>query len=186
MVSNLLGSEPLANCSSYSRQLKKYLNVPQPDIVKKYNSNMGGVDRLDQNINHHRIKIGGKKWYYPILTWLLDTAVQNSWQLHKKAGGRLSALDFRREIVCPILRSAAEVRKRNPSGPTVGIGRLANPGEEEVRYDCVGHFLIVKRNIRKLCSYEECKTKCQTYCEKCNRAICADHFKIFHTKFLVQ
>lgn len=179
MVSNILGAEPLATCSRYSRHNKKYLNVPQPDIVKRYNTSMGGVDRLDQNINHLRIKIGGKKWYYPIVTWLLDTSVQNAWQLHKKAGGTLTALNFRREIVCVILRCGAEVRKRQSSGGSVG--RLATPGEVDVRYDCIGHFLIVQRNVRKYCAYEGCKTKCQTYCEKCNKAICAEHFKIYHT-----
>jgi hypothetical protein len=73
---------------------------------------MGGVDRQDQKINHLRIKIGGKKCYYSIVLWLLDTFVQNAWQLHKKAGGTLTALNFRREIVYVILRCGAEVRER--------------------------------------------------------------------------
>jgi hypothetical protein len=47
---------------------------------------MGGVDWT-----------GGMKWYYSIVTWLLDTSVQNARQLPKKAGGILSALNFRRE-----------------------------------------------------------------------------------------
>jgi hypothetical protein len=118
---------------------------------------MGGVDRLDQNINHLRIRIGGKKWYYCIVTWLLDTAVQNAWQLHLKSGGSLSALNFRREIVCVILRAAAEVSNRTPSG-----GKVATPGEDELRFDGVCHFVVVRRNIRRVCAYKQCKTRCQT------------------------
>jgi hypothetical protein len=59
---------------------KKYLEVPQPDNVEKYNTKNGGggMDIFDQNNNHLRIKIGSKKWYYMIVTWLLDTSVQNA------------------------------------------------------------------------------------------------------------
>jgi hypothetical protein len=47
---------------------------------------MFGVDRIDQNNNHLRIAIGGKNWNWPVVTWLLDTGVQNVWQLHKRSG----------------------------------------------------------------------------------------------------
>jgi hypothetical protein len=181
MVSNILGTEPIATCSRYSRTAKKYVDVPQPDIVRKYNASMGGVDRFDQNNNHLRIRIGGKKWYWTIVTWLLDTSLQNAWQLHKKVGGSLTYLNFRREVVCVVLKAGAEVRKRNTSGSSSGSGgKLSTPGAEEIRFDCVGHFVVVRRNIRKTCSLEGCKTKCQTFCEKCNRAVCADHFKEYH------
>jgi hypothetical protein len=176
MVSSILGTEPITTCSRYSRAAKKYVDVPQPDIVRKYNISMGGVDRFDQNL---RIKIGGKKWYWSIVTWLLDTSVQNAWQLHRKTGGSLTYLNFRREIVCVILMSGAEVRKRNSSGG--GSGKQGMPGDEDVRFDCIGHFVVVRRNNRRYCSYEGCKTKCQTFCEKCDRAVCTDHFKVYHT-----
>ena len=81
LISSVLGDQPAATCSRYSRSSKRYIEVPQPHVVKVYNSMMGGVDRMDQNINHLRISIGGKKWYWSIVTWLLDTCVQNSWQL---------------------------------------------------------------------------------------------------------
>jgi hypothetical protein len=44
------------------------------------------MDIFDQNNNHLRIKIGSKKWYYMIVTWLLDTcskciaAAEESWR----------------------------------------------------------------------------------------------------------
>lgn len=137
---------------------------------------MGGVDRLDQNINHLRIRIGGKKWYHCIITWLLDTAVQNAWQLHRKSGGNLSALAFRREIVCVLLRSTADLRNRTPSG-----GRVSTPGEEDIRFDGIGHFVVVRRDMRRVCAYQGCKTRCQTFCDKCDRSVCVDHFKEYHT-----
>ena len=50
--------------SRYSRPSEKYVDIPQPHLVKIYNHHMGGVDCFDQNQNHHRIKVGGKKWYW--------------------------------------------------------------------------------------------------------------------------
>jgi hypothetical protein len=35
MLSNILGTEPTATCSGYSRTAKKYVDVPQHDIVRK-------------------------------------------------------------------------------------------------------------------------------------------------------
>jgi len=175
MISNVLGTEPIGTCKRYSRVAKKYVDVPQPDIVGQYNPKMGGVDRFDQNNNHLRITIGGKKWYYSIVTWSLDTAVQNAWQLHKKAGGNMSALNFRREIVCIILKAGSENRQRG-----ITVGRHSTPGREELRFDNIGHLPVVKRELRRLCAYDDCKSRSRTFCIKCDRAICIDHFFVFH------
>ena len=174
LISSLLGDKPLAAASRYSRAVQKYTNVPQPHVINQYNKYMGGVDRFDQNNNHLRISIGGKKWYWSVITWLLDTAVQNAWQLSKKAGSELSLLDFKREIVCTILRGASSSRRSSQSGP---LG--ARPGDN-VRYDRLDH-LPVWRSQRRLCAMEECKVKCVTFCDKCDRALCKDHFKSYHT-----
>jgi Transposase IS4 len=178
MLSNALGNEPIGSCKRYCRKDKKHVKVPMPDIVGKYNPNMGGVDRFDQNINHLRISIGGKKWYHTLITWNLDTAVQNAWQLHRKAGGTMSSLDFRREIVCNILMNAA-ADKRSKS-KTVSLGRLSTPGSEEIRFDNQGHYVTVRRNVRRQCAMDMCTTKCQTYCIKCDRALCCDCFMEYH------
>ena len=90
---------------------------------------MGGVDRMAQNINHLRISIGGKKWYWSIVTWILDTCLQNNWQLVRKAGSILSALEFRRQLVKVLLREDIGSRTTIP----YGISNRA--GHQELRYD---------------------------------------------------
>ena len=177
MISSILGDLPLATTSRYSRTAKKYIDVTQPDVVRVYNQNMGGVDRFDQNQNHTRITIGGKKWYWSIITWLIDAAVQNAWQLHRKAGGSLSLLDFKREYVCVALRDAGDTRSRNSSGT---VGRLSRFGDDEIRFDGLHHYVIVKKDERKRCAYEGCSAKCQSYCNKCQRALCLYHFMPYH------
>lgn len=33
---------------------------------------MGGTDQMDQNIGYYRIAINGKKWYWPLVTWMFE------------------------------------------------------------------------------------------------------------------
>ena len=92
LLSSVLGDKPISTSSRYSRPSKKYVDIPQPHVVKIYNHHMGGVDRFDQNQIFLRIKVGGKKWYWSACTWLLDAAIQNSWQLRQKAGSKITLL----------------------------------------------------------------------------------------------
>ena len=39
-----------------------------------------------------------------------------------------------------------------------------------VRFDNQGYYIIVRQGDRTKCAFEECKTRCQTRCEKCDRA----------------
>ncbi len=59
--SSCLGNKPLGTAKRYSREQKKYLEVPRPHVVAEYNEFMFGVDRFDQNTNHLGKAIGGKK-----------------------------------------------------------------------------------------------------------------------------
>lgn len=179
MISSILGDQPMRTASRYLRSAKKYTDIPQPYIVHQYNTYMGGVDRFDQNNNHTRVTIGGKKWYWSVVTWLLDTSVQNAWQLHKKAGGSMTLLEFKRELVCTTLRTVGNSRSRNSSGSSGRMGQ--RPGDVNIRFDRLSH-LVEKRPLRRLCAMEGCKVKVATYCDKCDRAVCIDHFKAYHTQ----
>lgn len=83
---------------------------------------MLGIDR-DQNISLYRIGIRGKKWYFPIIAYLIDVAEQNAWQLHRLDGGKLDHLAFRRRIVTAILESNRRIAsiKGRPPALTVKI-----------------------------------------------------------------
>ena len=92
VASNSLGESPIKHVKRYSSKEKKHINVPQPAIITTYNRNMGGTDRMDQDINQYRISIRGKKWYWAILTWLIDAAINNAWLIFKKTGKNLSLI----------------------------------------------------------------------------------------------
>ena len=60
LCSNAAGVHPISNASRYSSSEKKRVQIEQPYLVKLYNENMGGVDRMDQNISNYRIAMRGK------------------------------------------------------------------------------------------------------------------------------
>ncbi|GBM06799.1 hypothetical protein AVEN_173568-1 [Araneus ventricosus] len=66
MLSNHLDVLPLGRVQRWFRNEKKQVFIPKPDDIVNYNKNMGGVDKLDWNIEKYRTTIRGKKCF-PIL-----------------------------------------------------------------------------------------------------------------------
>ena len=64
IASNQHGLLHIKKAERYSAAEKKKI-VSVPHIINMYNCNMGGVDRMDENISHYRISIRGKKWIFP-------------------------------------------------------------------------------------------------------------------------
>ena len=62
MASNCHGVEPIGSVKRWSKAAGTMIDVPQPHLINKYNKNMGGVDRMDQNIGAYRISIRSRKW----------------------------------------------------------------------------------------------------------------------------
>ncbi|KAF2889401.1 hypothetical protein ILUMI_16772, partial [Ignelater luminosus] len=123
---------------------KKRVLVDQPNIIKKYNENMGGVDRTDENISHYRVSIRGNKWYFPIRSQILDMAEQNAWQLYRIGGGKIYHLQFRRSIAVGILESYKKSTKTGPSKPSENLHMHS-------RFDGMNHLIMYKEKPNALC-----------------------------------
>ncbi|XP_040580363.1 piggyBac transposable element-derived protein 2-like [Lepeophtheirus salmonis] len=153
-ASTNLGENPAGIVKRWSKVFKKHIQVKIPHVIKQYNEYMGGTDRMDQNINAYRIGIKGGKWWGPIFTWLVDAAVQNAWILARDAGQNLDQLSFTREIVISYLL------KYQCCPRTIGRKPLLKLGENEARYDQVGHFVEpVPNGGRRRCSLENCNSR---------------------------
>ena len=74
------GQQPMRTASRLCRKERKRITNVQPDMINAYNKNMGGVDRMDENISAYRINIRSKKWW-PIATFLFDVAANNAYRL---------------------------------------------------------------------------------------------------------
>lgn len=95
VASTCYGSLPTSNAGRYSKQAGGRINVTRPCFVTEYNKYMAGVDRMDQNVNNHRIGYRGKKWWASIFTWFIDVAVNNAWILQRSSRD-ITQLDFER------------------------------------------------------------------------------------------
>ena len=173
LASTSYGDLPPSKVRRYSRENKQHVNVDQPHVVGQYNRMMGGTDRMDQNVNHCRIAVKGKKWWWPIFTWLVDTAVHNAWRLHCGSGGSMSYVEFRREFACTVLRRKVTGSKRSARS-------LTAPGAQAVRFDGIGH-LVIKATSRGVCRNEGCVGKVSTKCVKCAVFVCVQCFAGFHS-----
>lgn len=72
---------PFSIQKRYERKKRKQVNIQMPNEIQEYNSTMGGVDLFDNATNNYRIRIRGKKWYWPLFTNALDAAMVNAWKI---------------------------------------------------------------------------------------------------------
>ena len=61
---------------------------------------------MDENVSAYRISIRGKKWWWPILTWIVDAVIHSAWIL---AGSNLPQLEFKRQIAQTYLQTFGAV-----------------------------------------------------------------------------
>lgn len=178
VASNTFGINPLSNAKRYSQKEKKHITVSRPSLVTEYNKYMGGTDRMDQNVAQYRINIRNKKWYWPLVTWLIDISIHNAWIICRKTGKTISQLDFRREIAQFYLQRYKTPRKA--PGPQSSISKVLH---SDLRYDRYDHFIEkVPDGKRRRCAGNGCNSSGRTMCNKCNVGLCIDCFKSFHTK----
>lgn len=112
MITNYETIEPLKTARRYDRKQKKTVIFHQPRLIHAYNQHMGGVDLHDNAAANYRINIRGKKWWWPLFTHALNTAVVNAWKLHCFVSKRdpnkvkaLTQLEFRSLITKQLLTS---------------------------------------------------------------------------------
>lgn len=101
VASTVHGVEPVSSADRYSRTERKRVKVPRPNIVAQlpqHNEFMGGTDQMNSNVGAYRILICGKKWWWPIFSWLCEVAINKGWALIRSSGSTISQLDFQREV----------------------------------------------------------------------------------------
>ena len=71
---------------------KDHCNVAYPDMIKKYNETLGGVDLNDMHISLYRVDIHrSKRWYLKIITHLVNICNINGWLLYRRYSEQLRA-----------------------------------------------------------------------------------------------
>lgn len=92
-------TKPIATVSGRSN--KKRAPIPQPRLLKNHKNSVGGVDQHDWLLEKHSIAIKAKKWYWCLVTRIIDMAVVNACLIYKTIHEKktTSIKDFRRVIL---------------------------------------------------------------------------------------
>ena len=62
VASTFDGALPMGTTTRFLRAERKRATVPIPRLIQTYNTGMGGVDRVDQNLSCYMTNIRSKKW----------------------------------------------------------------------------------------------------------------------------
>ena len=150
-LSTAFGKEPIRKANCYIKERGGRVEINQPNTIAVYNKKMGRVDRMDQNISAYMINICNKKWWWPLLRFCIDLAVNNAHQLYclqpLQPGQRaLDLLGFQREIVQVYCSKYQNVGKILPDiFPAPRNHQKVIP---DIRYDNESHWIIKGKQRR--------------------------------------
>ena len=81
LVSTVDPVTPIVQATRWIAKDAQKKQVDQPFMMFQYNHFMGGVDRMDQNIDTYRMGVRSKKWWRPVFAFTVDASLHNAWQL---------------------------------------------------------------------------------------------------------
>lgn len=83
MISSCFSDVACDTCRRWNKRLKEYQTVRRPEVIKNYNSFMGGVDLTDRLLAVCPERSRTKKWTIRFIFHMMDLAVSNAWLLHR-------------------------------------------------------------------------------------------------------
>ena len=120
------------------------------------------------------VLIGGKKWYSPLITRMIDVAITNAWILYREIYGNLSlaCLDFRRFVaLCHLKLSYRKIKRKYKTHGVI----------THIRFDGKQHW-IRRADKQRKCQHTNCHKKPITYCSKCDITLCVECLQPYHSK----
>ena len=207
MASTAFGKEPVDKVKRYKKKEKTFIEVERPNVVAKYNINMGGVDLHDRMISHYRSGYRTRKWTIRTILHFFDVAAVQSWLLYKRdceAVGRNPAdvkkfLEFKHDLAMRLIyeqnmsevhsqsstESATEEDEEQEAKRPRPCRCRPTPVPQTVR---AGQHLpkAHARDSWKRCRMTGCHKLTGTECRQCRIFLCCvagrDCFFNFHTK----
>lgn len=79
LASNFVGIGKCDIAKRWDKVKKTYVQISRPEIIKEYNSAMGGVDKTDFLISLYRTKMRTRKWTVRMIFHAVDMAITNDW-----------------------------------------------------------------------------------------------------------
>ena len=200
IVSTFAKSIPLASVSRFDYKESKDIDVQCPNIIKLYNTSMGGVDLADCLIELYRINIRSKKYYFRLIFHMIDMTIVNSWLLHRRDASNLMlprskilALAWFKLRVAECLMKEGKSCSANKRGrPSLSSASDCLPPKRgrpfqtlpdpAIRFDDVAHWPKVNHQ-RKMCKNPGCSGKTNISCLKCQVNLCLNNTNNYFLKF---
>lgn len=196
MLSTFLADGKTSLCERWSKKNKKYENVTLPEVIKDYNSNMGGVDLMDRLLAVCPSRNRTKKWTIRCISHMVDVAIVNSYlqfkQKEKKKGVRKvkKLRDFKLELGMNLIvendvktdsssdDSIEELRPKHKKRKTV-----IKPIPSERRRRQEAKHLPRHGPTQMRCRKDGCYNKTTVYCQKCEIYLCFTTQRNCYTDF---
>lgn len=147
--------------------------IVKPQIVLDYNIGMGGVDHSDALATTYEVARKTVKWYRKLFFYLFDMCLTNSWLIYRKLGGKVTHVNFRKQLVREML-SDADLPEYPRSGRrrTRTTATTRKSKHMPTRVPAVGKR---KRGMRR-CVYcrkvDGKRSNTGTLCSTCNVPLC--------------
>lgn len=203
LASTSLQIEPQNECKRWSKKDSRFIQVPRPHIVKKYNDSMGGIDLIDRMISYYRMGARSKKWTVKTIFHLFDVGIANSWILYRDDRKQLGDsnktimkfLDFKISVAELLLKDTntetdteltniSSLVTRNSSSTRLSSLSSTPTGTKRKIQHIPAMASHLKNSVR--CKNVGCKLKTKVYCESCSFFLCFtgtnNCFKSFHLR----
>ncbi|XP_068084817.1 piggyBac transposable element-derived protein 3-like [Anabrus simplex] len=201
LASNFVGIGKEDKVKRWDKANAKYIEIPRPEIVRKYNHGMGGVDLLDQLISLYRIFIRSRKWTLRMIFHAVDFAIVNSWLEYRQDARNaglaqkeiMDLLDFRLRVAEAFVKVGNQfkgIKRGRPStspvtSPSANKKQTERRPLREVQIDSVDHLPEHDGNKEPTrCKKINCTQRSHIICRKCGVHLCINKkrncFAAFH------
>ncbi|XP_059209229.1 piggyBac transposable element-derived protein 3-like [Centropristis striata] len=199
LASSCAAISPLKEVRRFSREERRRVAVPCPNIVSQYNVHMGGVDLADMMVALYRTPARSHRWYLGLFWQMADIAINNGWLLYRRDAKSIGVQkhkklkEFRLEVADALIHSGKKKGRPSKGGeenvhsPTRCIQRPTTQRPmADVRLDQVDHFpAFTDKGRCRLCP----EGQTTIYCTKCGVRLCIvtgknprNCFQVFHKK----
>ena len=166
--------EPISSMLCWKKQQKIRSSVSQPHVLSTYNNYIGSVNNHDWLMSKYALSIGGKKWYWPLFTWLLDIAVVNACITYKINDDKncliKSLINFKRYICTTYLKGFLKINSASTSS------KLINDIGRDFRAN-----IISKWDKQRCCQNKSCcSSESLTYYQNGNVTFCVNCVAFYH------
>ena len=181
-------SHSISHCETQKKGSNEKEAVTSPNVVRQYNSHMGGVDLMDQKKVTYQFDHRSKsKYYLRIVYDFIDIAINNSYVVYCKLGESVPSMDAKtyRKAVAQSLIGTFNSRKRAVLASSV-MTQQKRLRINQSSMEMYGHTIMKseERKRCKLCSSKKRQSRTNNKCIQCGIHLCyvnsRNCFKLYH------